>query len=117
MRDEQAMRAFLLAVDDADPTECVIASAGVTMVTPRAGMVEDLTRCRDLFDVNLNGVMNTLAPLAPRMRAAAGGRSRCSARSPLSRPRPTRRPMRRARRPSSPSRSRPARSTTPKACR
>ncbi len=73
VRDEQAMRAFLLAADDADPTECVIASAGVTMVTPRAGGVEDLTRCRDLFDVNLNGVMNMLAPLAPRMRARRRG--------------------------------------------
>ncbi len=73
VRDEQAMRAFLLAVDDADPTECVIASAGVTMVTTRAGTVEDLTRSRDLFDVNLNGVMNTLAPLAPRMRARRRG--------------------------------------------
>ena len=73
VRDEPAMRAFLLAVDEADPTECVIASAGVTMVTPRPGMVEDLTRSRDLFDVNLNGVMNTLAPLAPRMRARRRG--------------------------------------------
>jgi short-subunit dehydrogenase len=73
VRDVEAMRAFLLAADEADPTERVIASAGVTMVTPRAGEVEDLTRCRDLFDVNLNGVMNTLAPLAPRMRARRRG--------------------------------------------
>jgi short-subunit dehydrogenase len=73
VRDREAMSAFLVAADEADPTDCVIASAGVTMVTPHAGAVEDLTRSRELFDVNLNGVMNTLAPLAPRMRARRKG--------------------------------------------
>ena len=74
VRDRDAMHAFLVEVDEAEPTGCVIASAGVTMVTPHAGAVEDLTRAQDLFDVNLNGVMNTLAPLAPRMRARRQGR-------------------------------------------
>ncbi len=73
VRDPDAMRAFLVEADEADPTDCVIASAGVTMVTPRAGAVEDLTRSRDLFDVNLNGVMNTIAPIAPLMRARRKG--------------------------------------------
>jgi len=73
VRDADAMRAFLIEADEADPTDCLIASAGVTMVTPRAGEVEDLTLSRDLFDVNLNGMMNTLAPLAPRMRARRRG--------------------------------------------
>ncbi len=73
VRDREAMSAFLIAADEADPTDCVIASAGVTMVTPHAGAVEDLAQSRDLFDVNLNGVMNTLAPLAPRMRARRKG--------------------------------------------
>ena len=73
VRDRDAMRAFLVAVDEAEPTDCVIAAAGVTMVAPRAGAVEDLTRSEDLFAVNLNGVMNTLAPLAPRMRARRTG--------------------------------------------
>lgn len=73
VRDADAMRAFLIEADEADPTDCVIASAGVTLVTPSLGAVEDLTLSRDLFDVNLNGVMNTLAPLAPRMRARRSG--------------------------------------------
>lgn len=73
VRNREAMQAFLIAADDADATDCVIASAGVTMVTPTPGAVEDLTRSQDLFDVNLNGVMNTLAPLAPRMRARRRG--------------------------------------------
>lgn len=73
VRDREAMQAFLIASDDADATDCVIASAGVTMVTPASGAVEDLTRSQDLFDINLNGMMNTLAPLAPRMRARRRG--------------------------------------------
>ena len=73
VRDRQAMHDFLIAADDADPTDGIIASAGVTMVTPYVGGVEDLTRSQALFDVNLNGVMNTLAPLAPRMRARRRG--------------------------------------------
>ena len=73
VRDRDAIRAFLISVDQADPIDCLIASAGVTLVTPRAGAVEDLDNARDLFDVNLNGVMNTLAPIAPRMRARRNG--------------------------------------------
>ena len=46
VRDGDALRAFLVEADEADPTDCVIASAGVTMVTPRAGEVEDLARSR-----------------------------------------------------------------------
>ncbi len=38
----------------------------MTMVTPVAGGVEDLTKAEELFDVNLNGAMNTLAPVAER---------------------------------------------------
>jgi short-subunit dehydrogenase len=73
VRDAEAMRAFLVAADEADPTTLAIAAAGVTMVTPEPAAVEDLTRSRDLFDVNWNGAMNTLAPLAPRMRARRQG--------------------------------------------
>src|SRR5579863_8943466 len=68
VRDRATMSEFLLAVDAAAPIDCVIASAGVTMVTPALGAVEDLTKSAELFDVNLNGVMNTIAPIAPLMR-------------------------------------------------
>lgn len=73
VRDRDALAAFLIAADEADPTDCVIASAGVTLVTPHAGGAEDLDRAQDLFDVNLNGMLNTLSPLAPRMRARRRG--------------------------------------------
>jgi short-subunit dehydrogenase len=73
VRDRAAMSAFLLQIDAATPIDCVIASAGVTMVTPAVGAVEDLTKSAELFDVNLNGVMNTLAPIAPLMRRRRAG--------------------------------------------
>ena len=73
VRDRAAMSEFLLALDAATPIDCLIASAGVTLVTPAAGAVEDLTKSADLFDVNWNGVMNTLAPVVPRMRRRGAG--------------------------------------------
>ena len=73
VRDRSAMSGFLLAIDAATPIDCLIASAGVSMVTPAVGAVEDLTKSADLFDVNLNGVMNALAPVAPRMRQRRSG--------------------------------------------
>jgi short-subunit dehydrogenase len=73
VRDRAAMSEFLLAIDTATPIDCVIASAGVTMVTPAVGAVEDLTKSAELFDVNLTGVMNTLAPIAPLMRRRRAG--------------------------------------------
>jgi len=73
VRDRAAMSEFLLEIDAATPIDCLMASAGVTMVTPAAGAVEDLTKSAELFDVNLNGVMNALAPIAPRMRRRGAG--------------------------------------------
>src|SRR5271165_4143143 len=73
VRDRDAMRSFLLDFDAAAPIDCIIASAGMTMVTPVPGGVEDLTKAPELFDVNLNGVMNTIAPIAPLMRRRRAG--------------------------------------------
>ncbi|MBV8593159.1 MAG: SDR family NAD(P)-dependent oxidoreductase [Caulobacteraceae bacterium] len=73
LRDRAGMRDFLLEFDAANPIDCLIASAGITMVTPKVGDVEDLARASDLFEVNLGGLMNTLAPVAPRMRARRSG--------------------------------------------
>ena len=73
VRDRAAMSEFLLAFDSAAPIDCLIASAGITMVTPTKGDVEDLTKSHELFDVNLNGAMNTIAPIAPLMRRRRAG--------------------------------------------
>ena len=73
VRDRRPMSEFLLAIDADTPIDCLIASAGVTMVSPAVGAVEDLTKSAELFDVNLNGLMNALAPVAPRMRLRGAG--------------------------------------------
>jgi short-subunit dehydrogenase len=73
VRDRDAMRTFLLDFDAAAAIDCVIASAGMTMVTPVPGGAEDLTKAEELFDVNLNGAMNTIAPIAPLMRRRRAG--------------------------------------------
>jgi len=73
VRDRDRMRSFLLAFDAAAPIDLLIAGAGVTLVTPGPGEVEDLTKAQELFDVNVGGVMNALAPIAPRMRSRRAG--------------------------------------------
>ncbi len=73
VRDGEGMSAFLLAFDTEAPVDCVIASAGITSVTRKDGEPEDLSRAKDVFDVNLGGCINTIAPLAPRMRRRRGG--------------------------------------------
>jgi short-subunit dehydrogenase len=72
-RDQEALRLFLVAFDDANPIDLLLASAGVTMVTPSPGEVEDISKAQELFDINLNGTMNTIGPIAPRMRARRSG--------------------------------------------
>jgi len=74
VRDSEAMSAFLLAFDDEAPVDCVIASAGVTSVTRKGDQPEeDFLRSKDVFDVNLGGVVNAIAPLAPLMRRRRSG--------------------------------------------
>jgi short-subunit dehydrogenase len=74
VRDSEGMSAFLVAFDDEAPVDCVIASAGVTSVTRKSDKPEeDFLRSKDVFDINLGGVINAIAPLAPRMRQRRGG--------------------------------------------
>lgn len=73
VRDREGMSAFLLAFDSDAPIDCVIASAGVTSVTATDGEPEDLAKSKDVFEVNLSGAMNTIAPIAPLMRRRHAG--------------------------------------------
>jgi short-subunit dehydrogenase len=47
--------------------------AGVSSVTRADGEPEDLLAAKALFDINIGGVMNTIAPLAPLMRRRRAG--------------------------------------------
>jgi short-subunit dehydrogenase len=73
VRDRAAIGSFLLALDAASPIDCMIANAGIAMGTTPDGEVEDLSKVGELFEVNLNGVLNTIAPIAPVMRRRGAG--------------------------------------------
>nr|WP_272884895.1 SDR family NAD(P)-dependent oxidoreductase [Candidatus Rhodoblastus alkanivorans] len=74
VRDRAALGAFLLECDASAPLDGLILCAGVTSVTPSPGEVEDLDGAAELFDVNLGGAINAMAPIAPLMRRRRAGR-------------------------------------------
>ncbi|HUA52639.1 MAG TPA: SDR family NAD(P)-dependent oxidoreductase [Candidatus Sulfotelmatobacter sp.] len=69
--DGAAMRAFVTRTDDEAPFDLVIANAGISAGTG-AGE-ESEAQLRALTDVNVTGVINTVAPLLPRLRARGRG--------------------------------------------
>lgn len=74
VREAAPLAAQLLAWDDAKPLDLVIANAGVTGGTPRAGGLEDPASAGRVLAVNLLGAVNTVAPLLPRLVARRSGR-------------------------------------------
>ncbi|MBB4267411.1 SDR family NAD(P)-dependent oxidoreductase [Roseospira visakhapatnamensis] len=69
--DRAATAGHVLAADDAAPLDLLIANAGVSGGTGGGTEPEDQTR--DIFAVNLVGVLNTVQPVLPRMRARGRG--------------------------------------------
>lgn len=72
--DAAAMDSWLIGRDDAAPVDLVIAGAGIggaAVVT--AGMPETGDRARLIMAVNMGGVVNTVAPLLPRLIARRSG--------------------------------------------
>lgn len=69
--DRAAMAAWLSAVDAAVPVDLVIANAGISAGT--GGGVETEEQARRILSVNLDGVLNTIHPLLPAMRARRRG--------------------------------------------
>lgn len=65
--DQDAMRHWIERADDTHPLELVIANAGIS----GGGLNEDATR--DIFAVNMGGVLNTLFPAIERMRQRGYG--------------------------------------------
>ncbi len=65
VRDRLRLKQLIEDVDAATPIDLVIANAGIA-----AG--DDAT-ADDVFDVNVNGVLNTIHPLMPRMIARRSG--------------------------------------------
>lgn len=63
--DREAMAAWIEAADDAAPLELVIANAGISG-SARDGAPE-AERTRAMFAINVDGTLNTLEPVLPRM--------------------------------------------------
>ncbi|MCB1827876.1 MAG: SDR family NAD(P)-dependent oxidoreductase [Coxiellaceae bacterium] len=69
VRDQDAMSSWILSCDDKAPLDLVIANAGVS----NAGETVLYETNQMLFDINLQGVLNTIHPILPRMQARRSG--------------------------------------------
>jgi short-subunit dehydrogenase len=69
--DAAAMEAALCAIDTATPIDLLIANAGISAGT--GGLGENAAQTRAVFAVNLSGVLNTVLPVLPAMRARRHG--------------------------------------------
>lgn len=71
VRDRDAMTAWTIAADARQPIDLVIANAGISGGTH--GGPESAEQTRAVFAINLDGVLNTVLPLVPRMVARGSG--------------------------------------------
>jgi short-subunit dehydrogenase len=71
VRDRAAVASWATAADDRVPLDLVIANAGISGGTHGGPETEDQTRA--IFAVNLDGVLNTVLPVVPRMIARGRG--------------------------------------------
>lgn len=69
--DAAAMQQWLDAVDNETPVDLVIANAGIS--AGLGGGEEKAEQARNIFRINVDGVMNTIAPLIPKMTARKSG--------------------------------------------
>ena len=71
VRDEEAVRAWVIARDTAKPLDLVIANAGVSGGTAEGA--ESAAQVHQIFDVNVNGVLNTIQPALEIMQKRQAG--------------------------------------------
>lgn len=69
--DREAMAAYIEKVDDATPLDMVIANAGISSGSFTGE--ETITAAQKVFDINVQGVLNTIHPVLPRMVARGRG--------------------------------------------
>lgn len=70
--DRAGMSALIAAAEEHAPLDLVIANAGISSGSGAGAADDDIIR--DIFVVNLAGVLNTVLPAATRMRARRQGR-------------------------------------------
>lgn len=71
--DRDGMARWIERVDAAQPLDLVIANAGISGGTGGVMAGEPVDQAREIFDVNLTGVLNTVAPVLPRMIERGAG--------------------------------------------
>jgi short-subunit dehydrogenase len=64
--DRDRFLPWLESFDDAHPVDLVIANAGISIDKDNSSL-DDFSIIRKTLDVNINGVLNTVEPLLPRM--------------------------------------------------
>jgi short-subunit dehydrogenase len=69
--DRAALAAWIVAADEALAFDLVIANAGISGGTSGLGESNDPSRL--IFAINLDGVLNTIEPILPRMRRRGSG--------------------------------------------
>jgi short-subunit dehydrogenase len=69
--EKEKLADILIKADDANPIDILIANAGISAGTSGAG--ENETQARAIFATNVDGVLNTLHPLLPRMQMRRAG--------------------------------------------
>jgi short-subunit dehydrogenase len=70
--DRTRLAAFLTAFDDAHPVDLILANAGVSIDKDNSSL-HDFSIIRKTFEVNVDGVFNTIEPLLDRLRARRRG--------------------------------------------
>ncbi|MFO1084501.1 MAG: SDR family NAD(P)-dependent oxidoreductase [Reyranellaceae bacterium] len=70
--DRQALAAWLTAFDDSHPVDLVIANAGISIDKDNSSL-DDFAIIRKTFDVNVDGVFNTVEPLMSRLMTRRRG--------------------------------------------
>lgn len=75
VRDRAAMQEWIFASDDRAALDLVVANAGISGGTGgmTTGQGENPAQARDIFDVNVTGVLNTAGPAMMRMRPRGAG--------------------------------------------
>lgn len=71
VRDAMSLKNFIEQFDEKYPVDLVIANAGVSATT--SGVADDIAQAQIVFDINLQGVLNTIHPLIPRMMKRRAG--------------------------------------------
>lgn len=71
VREREKLASILLGFDDRHPLDLVIANAGISAGTGNAHETEQ--QVRDIFAINVDGVLNTVLPLLPRMEQRRSG--------------------------------------------